>query len=458
MCEFRADQESDGRIQCLFARINPNDCFNTVLGNGLLGAGIDVSFRGITHDGIEIAVRCSGGRPLAMNSEGYGIYFMPRKFTAVPVVAPAVSGCCFLLTNFAFSPFTHLGEPPHHPPSHSLTLESDGHQIELEISPLDDYVKQIVRLQQSRRILPTAHLSIKRIDESKPVPTNWPFLTATRICKLLSVAAGTVVEWVLADVSESGTARSYRVHAARETKPFCSLPCLPIKELGYEGNTRVLKTFLQTGLNGWSQWEKNGGIDSRTINGLMGAFIDARLETDYLEGRAIKTAVTLEILKGIFEDECRRNEWEKMLSPETQKKVKTSISKALKQECFNSEIRKTVSEILGELSRPRLRPLVMFMLRRLRLIENETSINAVVAIRNSLVHTGRFLSTSNPDKARQLEIIDAENEYYVLQGFVDRLMLRLVGYSGLYIDYSKRCGVDRSGFLIQELPIDGEIE
>jgi hypothetical protein len=44
-CGFRADQESNGRIQILFNRINANDFLNTVLANELLDSGINVSFR-----------------------------------------------------------------------------------------------------------------------------------------------------------------------------------------------------------------------------------------------------------------------------------------------------------------------------------------------------------------------------------------------------------------------------
>jgi len=67
-------------------------------------------------------------------------------------------------------------------------------------------------------------------------PKEWRFDLAPRIWKLLSVAAGTVIEWIIAAGANECDERTRSVHAARRTRPYCSLPVAPIKEFGHEAN------------------------------------------------------------------------------------------------------------------------------------------------------------------------------------------------------------------------------
>jgi hypothetical protein len=60
----------------------------------------------------------------------------------------------FTVPNFLFSPFTSLGEPPHHPP-YVFRLTFETHSVDVEIRPVPDYVESAVKLQQTRGVLPT---------------------------------------------------------------------------------------------------------------------------------------------------------------------------------------------------------------------------------------------------------------------------------------------------------------
>ena len=95
----------------------------------LIETGASASFRGTTASGATVIMDAErGGRPLSLDDQGYGsMYFLPRKI-AVYEKAPPTTGHRFLLTNFTFSPFAHLGEPPHHPPPHRLSLKFDGQE------------------------------------------------------------------------------------------------------------------------------------------------------------------------------------------------------------------------------------------------------------------------------------------------------------------------------------------
>ncbi len=158
-CQFRADQDGSGMVQLLCHRILPNGFAFHLL--ALLDAGGSTGFRGTTAAGLTVVMDAErGGRPLSLDSDGYGsIYFLPGKI-AVFDKEPPTNSHRYLLTNFAFSPFTHLGEPPHHPPPHRMALIIDGQSVDVEITPLPDYVQRVVSLWQTRAIAPTCELHI----------------------------------------------------------------------------------------------------------------------------------------------------------------------------------------------------------------------------------------------------------------------------------------------------------
>jgi hypothetical protein len=80
------------------------------------------------------------------------------------------------------------------------------------------------------------------------------------------------------------------------------------------------------------------------------------------------------------------------------------------------------------------------MLKALNLSEEKSVIDAVIGIRNRLVHSGRFISQTDARTASKLGIADVDQEFYILLSFVDRILLRIFGYSGPRIDYSQSKG------------------
>jgi hypothetical protein len=323
-----------------------------------------------------------------------------------------------------------------------MSLKIDGQCVDVEIKPLPDYVQRIVALWQTRAIVPTCELHIPSVPDSRK---EWPFDLAARICKLLSVAAGTVIEWIVATGLNERDERTRSVHAARRTKPYCSLAVVPIKEIGYEANTRMLQEFLQNGLD----HRKPG--DWREMNALISAFLDARLESDYAEARGIKTVVVLEMLKNLFLHEYSDNVWDPLLPRPLKKKIGTVVRKALKENSIPAEAADVAQ---GKLARwdPPFRNLVLYAIQRLGLLQDEKTVRAVTEARNSLVHTGQFLSVGDPAKAKKFGFIDAGHEFFSLLSFVDRVLLRVVGHTGMYRNYSD-CSTTRFAPVIANLPL-----
>jgi hypothetical protein len=424
-CRFRADQEADGSIQIVFSSISPIDFVHHLI--PVVSGGINAAFRGTTDDGIPITAKCAGGRPLALAPDGNAtIYFPLRALKTYPAIT-IDSECHFLITNFAFSPFTELGEPPHQPPSHVFSLDVGEERTAIEIKPLDDYVERIIRLQQTRKVLPTASLVLRT---NSTMPVRWYHHLATHLCILISVAAGTAVEWIAADGFDPEVNKHYRFHLAGVAKPFCSLPTIPIKEISYTASTNILRDFLQATLKQLSQ------ADERQLASMIAAFLDARLEGEFLQTRGIKLAVTLEIIKNAFVTRFLKEEWNSAMPSDLRKKLVRITSAALKAEGFDDETIKMSAEALKQLSRPPLRLLIEYVIRVLRLNFDKTVVDAVVPIRNQLIHTGEFISDAKPAKAQELKIADVTQEFYLLLSFVDRLLLGALGHVGPYIDYS----------------------
>lgn len=101
---------------------------------------------------------------------------------------------------------------------------------------------------------------------------------------------------------------------------------------------------------------------------------------------------------------------------------------------------------------PSFRRVVLYMIEQLGLVEDEKSVKAIVASRNSLVHTGQFLSVKDPAKGKDLGFADAEHKFFTLLSFVDRILLRIVGHLGMYTNYSE-CSMSRFAPVMESLPV-----
>jgi hypothetical protein len=76
------------------------------------------------------------------------------------------------------------------------------------------------------------------------------------------LAAGTVIEWIVATGVDERDEHTRIVHAARRTRPYCFLAVAPIKEFSYQANTQMLQEFLQHGLDQCRvrDWRKTSGL------------------------------------------------------------------------------------------------------------------------------------------------------------------------------------------------------
>jgi hypothetical protein len=141
--------------------------------------------------------------------------------------------------------------------------------------------------------------------------------------------------------------------------------------------------------------------------------------------------------------------WEPLLPQALRRKIGTLVKKALKENDVPPEAAGAVRDKLGQLD-PSFRRLVLYMIEQLGLAEDENTVKAIVAARNSLVHTGQFVSVKDPVKGKDLGFADAGHEFFTLLSFVDRILLRVVGHAGMYTNYSE-CSMNRFAPVIENL-------
>lgn len=290
----------------------------------------------------------------------------------------------FGITNFEF-----IGTEPTHRSDNSsyltlpLDLRTDSRSTKLLIKPLDLYEKIMKRVETLKSI----DVSCEAITE---ILTDGNIAVVTEVvddlCYILSVARGTKIQWVYCDQYNGAGKLISRTHSSRITKPYCPLKIIhPVA-----GGGRETKTFIEQAYRVYVDKRES----YRLSNGTIDAYLDAKAEADYLEMRGVKFAVAMEILKTVFRKSMN---------------IKGGAFKSLTENLCNS----------------------------INLSVSKQEINLFVKCRNSLIHEGEFFCiTAKPKQRKRFKALGTQiEEYLFLVNFLDRVFLKLLGYSGPYIDW-----------------------
>jgi len=226
-------------------------------------------------------------------------------------------------------------------------------------------------------------------------------------------------------------------HISRITKAYCGLPCV---DPSNPSDTRTfLEVALPTYLTRKAEW--------RLAPGLIDTYLDSKAESDYLELRGTKLAVTMEVLKEAFlaatgqpDHLCSETEFN-----ELRHELNTAIQAVLKNREWNDSRRAMVYRNVPALNRVPFRQHIESLCAHLGLTLSERDIKLFVRCRDSLVHRGRFYSQTADERERASlpPLPNPDDEYFWLLHLLDRLLLRIVGYRGAYIDWSNPGGPRR---------------
>jgi hypothetical protein len=261
--------------------------------------------------------------------------------------------------------------------------------------------------------------------------TSQPAEIASHLCYVLSVAAGTKIQWIYS--CEYGPLHQpvRRVHAARVTKRYNPLVAVDANDGNYDFQTFVERAYP-------AYVEKR--IAFRLDEGAIDSYLDAKAAGDYLETRGVKLAIALETLKSILLDlpdigvsrfVMPKPEFDR-LWPKCQK----ALSQTLEQQGIEQAMRARLYENRQALNNTPFKQLIERLCVYLKLAVAQDDIRLFVTCRNKLVHEGRFYcrAATAEERAKCPPLASPVLEYMFLVNFLDRIFLKLLGYDGPYIE------------------------
>lgn len=237
------------------------------------------------------------------------------------------------------------------------------------------------------------------------------------------------------DYDETGGLLRHKA-CSRVTKNYTPWPTIDPRPGGMEDTIQ----FLRNALPRYHELKAPLKLD----NGVIDTYLDARSEADYLQLRAAKIAVALEMLKtltlnlGILgaKEHVVDEDRFRLLVP----KISQEIRALLYAEGFTEEEANSIAseQKVASLNRRSFRALLTHLLRYIDLKLSTKEMSLLLASRNKLVHTGYFYcQVATAAERRQCPpLSSAVEEYCFLTNTLDRIYLKLFGYSGTYIDWS----------------------
>ncbi len=313
-----------------------------------------------------------------------------------------------------------------------LTVQSGGREHHLLVQPVHGYSKIVKRLKTMKGIDITSELicelrGFDGVEQAREVVDN--------LCYLLSVARGTKIQWVYCDQYDEGGKQVMRTHASRVTKPYC---CMAAIDPRVDGRFET-KAFIEQAYSAYVLKRESWRLNRGTID----AYLDAKAEGDYLELRAAKLAVALEMLKAVFleipgspakEFILNMNDFERFTHP-----ISVAVNNILEQEGIKDDDQQAICSVrkIEGLNRRSFRHVIDKLCKHIDLRVEEEKVRLFVACRDKLVHMGRFYCEAATEQERKdcPPLSSKTDEYFFLVNFLDRIFLKLLEYSGTYIDW-----------------------
>lgn len=348
----------------------------------------------------------------------------------------------FGLTNFIF---VGVEQSPYSKGTRALplTVQGGNRGHHLFVEPVHGYSKIVKRLKAVKGINVTSELicdlrEFNGVEQAREIVDS--------LCYLFSLARGTKIQWVYCDQYSEGGKRVMWTHASRVTKPYS---CLAVIDPRGDGRQET-KVFIEQAYSEYVSKRESWRLN----RGTMDAYLDAKAEADYLQFRAVKLAVALEMLKAVFleipgspakEFVLDENEFERLTQS-----ISDAVSNILEQRGVENNDRQAICSLgkIEGLNRRSFRYVVDKLCKHIGLDVEEKAIGLFVASRDSLVHSGLFYCENLKEQKRNgtPPLPSVHDEYFFLVNCLDRIFLKLLGYGDAYIDWrlpGKPCRSER---------------
>lgn len=396
------------------------------------------SFYGVTSDGYNITGKIShyvntDNDSLRDYTPQIKIKYSVQELIIYSDVEKNLQSLIFKLTNFKF-----IGPP--------LILDIDGKR--LEIREIDESKDALNFLETCKGICVTCEVIVEinkeaDIENSKTIVSD--------LCDIISIATGTRVQWIYYYVYNSEGKIVLWTHEPRVTKPYFSK-----KIIDYD-DFIIMKKFIESSYATLAKKTNILRTDEKTAKPLINAYLDAKAENDYLEGRGIKLVVLMEMLKdsliksksltqNIIKDEYF-NSVKSVFKDKLTQAIEKSIDEENKEkseqdrEAIKKEIKEKMFAKISEINKISFRDILQNLCDDINLEVKQDYLQSVVDSRNKLIHEGKFLCKSDKIKNRYKDIEkypqfqDSIHEYFFLVNFMDKCFLKLLGYKGFYFNW-----------------------
>lgn len=247
-------------------------------------------------------------------------------------------------------------------------------------------------------------------------------------CELLSYTRGTRVQWINYEDLDHANAVLCIYYASRITRRLTPMDLIP-EDLTY--------SFIQGMLEPYAAFRE--AYDYRKV---LGLYLDASDQTDFIDVRAIKTVVLMEAIKALV---LEKNPLPPIIA--TKSKARRFASRmrfAIRDAAEGLELPQpsvdALESKLGGCTHHTFRQCIEQVQSVLRIEVDRGKVSIFIEARNRLIHDAKFLHLAEPGGKHGFQ--HHAEEYFWLIGFVDRFVLRLIGYRGAYIDRSRRGEVE----------------
>ncbi len=181
---------------------------------------------------------------------------------------------------------TNIRFPTDNPGAIAFTVSWGATMILVRLCPLRNYQERIRELMKSRGIIPTTVLQFHAADLAGNALSQF----IMDLCHGLSLVQGRKINWI--HHATYGPRRAFQravfgetITKASPAQPLCFIPTAPAA-------VTLSLTAAKDAISAIKQFRETFDPHNRLIN----AWLDARTQTDYLEGRTLKYVVVIEAL------------------------------------------------------------------------------------------------------------------------------------------------------------------
>lgn len=294
----------------------------------------------------------------------------------------------------------------------SLTLNN----YSIKISPVHNYPEVLQNIKAQRiDVTHTAEIEANLPDKDSVIKI------VDNLCLLLTLAQGCSIQWISYEIGRMGEKPFYVYHKNAVAKSYGTQTLLLPK------SSEAIEVFIN------ETFSKFESIDQKwELRKAILAYNDAKIESDYLEFRALKMTIVLEHLKGIYlEQHDKTFLIDESIFEEIEPYLKNLVASAI-QTIFLPKYPETIVKMIADHTQAfkwyPFRKAISDLCDDINLKINSKERGRFVDIRNDLVHRMSF----NPKYGSEWE------QYTFLMTFVGKILLAILDYEGEFFDWSDK--------------------